>query len=101
MRWRHPSRGLLSPGEFIAVAEETGLIVPLGRYAVERATLELKRWQSYFPSNEPLFCSVNVSARQLFRQEFFDDVVAVLRKEKPARLSLKLELTESVIMQNP
>jgi diguanylate cyclase (GGDEF)-like protein/PAS domain S-box-containing protein len=101
MRWRHPSRGLLSPGEFIAVAEETGLIVPLGRYAVERATLELKRWQSYFPMNEPIFCSVNVSARQLFRQEFFDDVVSVLRKEKPARLSLKLELTESVIMQNP
>jgi diguanylate cyclase (GGDEF)-like protein/PAS domain S-box-containing protein len=101
MRWRHPARGLLSPGDFIALAEETGLIVPLGRYAVERATIELKRWQSYFPTNEPLFCSVNVSARQLFRQEFFDDVVAVLRNEKPARLSLKLELTESVIMQNP
>jgi diguanylate cyclase (GGDEF)-like protein/PAS domain S-box-containing protein len=101
MRWRHPTRGLLSPGEFISVAEETGLIVPLGRYAVERATVELKRWQSYFPMPEPLFCSVNVSARQLFRQEFFDDVVAVLRAEKPARLSLKLELTESVIMQNP
>jgi len=101
MRWRHPTRGLLSPGEFISVAEETGLIVPLGRYAVERATVELKRWQSYFPMAEPLFCSVNVSARQLFRQEFFDDVVAVLRAEKPARLSLKLELTESVIMQNP
>jgi EAL domain-containing protein (putative c-di-GMP-specific phosphodiesterase class I) len=101
MRWRHPTRGLLSPGEFISVAEETGLIVPLGRYAVERATVELKRWQSYFPMAEPLFCSVNVSARQLFRQEFFDDVVAMLRAEKPARLSLKLELTESVIMQNP
>lgn len=101
MRWRHPTRGLLSPGEFISVAEETGLIVPLGRYAVERATTELKRWQTYFPMPEPLFCSVNVSARQLFRQEFFDDVVATLRAEKPARLSLKLELTESVIMQNP
>lgn len=101
MRWRHPSRGLLSPVEFISVAEETGLIVPLGRYAVERATAELKRWQTYFPMPEPIFCSVNVSARQLFRQEFFDDVVATLRAEKPARLSLKLELTESVIMQNP
>ena len=101
MRWRHPTRGLLSPVEFIALAEETGLIVPLGRYAVQRATLELKRWQSYFPMHEPIFCSVNVSARQLFRQEFFDDVVAVLRREKPERLSLKLELTESVIMQNP
>jgi diguanylate cyclase (GGDEF)-like protein/PAS domain S-box-containing protein len=101
MRWRHPQRGLLSPGEFIALAEETGLIVPLGRYAVEKATSELKRWQSYFPLREPLFCSVNVSARQLFRHEFFDDVASILREEKPARLSLKLELTESVIMQNP
>lgn len=101
MRWRHPHRGLLGPSEFIALAEETGLITPLGRYALETATAELKRWQSYFPLREPLFCSVNVSGRQLFRQEFFDDVVAVLRNEKPARLSLKLELTESVIMQNP
>jgi diguanylate cyclase (GGDEF)-like protein/PAS domain S-box-containing protein len=101
MRWRHPHRGLLAPAEFIALAEETGLIVPLGRYAVETATAELKRWQSYFPLPEPLFCSVNVSARQLFRQEFFDDVANILKKERPARLSLKLELTESVIMQNP
>jgi EAL domain-containing protein (putative c-di-GMP-specific phosphodiesterase class I) len=101
MRWRHPSRGLLSPVDFMALAEETGLIVPLGRYAVEKATAELKRWQSYFPMREPLFCSVNVSARQLFRPEYFDDVAAILRRDKPARLSLKLELTESVIMQNP
>lgn len=101
MRWRHPHRGLLSPSEFIALAEETGLIAPLGRYAVETAAAELKRWQSYFPLREPLFCSVNVSARQLFRDQFFDDVVDVLRREKLARLSLKLELTESVIMQNP
>ncbi len=101
MRWRHPKRGLLSPGEFIALAEETGLISPLGRYAVEAAAGELKRWQSYFPLNEPLFCSVNVSGRQILKQDFFDDVVAVLRNQKLARLSLKLELTESVIMQNP
>ena len=101
MRWRHPSRGLLSPGDFIALAEETGLIVPLGRFAVEKAAAELKRWQSYFPAREPLFCSVNVSARQIFRHEFFDDVAAVLRREKLARQTLKLELTESVIMQNP
>ncbi len=101
MRWRHPQRGLLSPLDFIALAEETGLIVPLGRYAVNKAAAELKRWQSYFPSHEPLFCSVNVSARQLFRQEFFDDVVAAIQREKPARMTLKLELTESVIMQNP
>ncbi|MCE9523679.1 MAG: EAL domain-containing protein [Alphaproteobacteria bacterium] len=101
MRWRHPKRGLLAPGEFIALAEETGLITPLGRYALETSANELKRWQTYFPLHEPLFCSVNVSGRQLFRQEFYDDVVAVLRNEKLSRMTLKLELTESVIMQNP
>lgn len=101
MRWRHPQRGMLSPAEFIPLAEETGLIVPLGSYAVERAAAELRRWQTNFPMREPIFCSVNVSARQLLRDEFFDDVVQILNLEKPARLSLKLELTESVIMQNP
>lgn len=101
MRWRHPQRGLLGPGEFIALAEETGLITPLGRYAVEAAAAELKRWQSYFPLRQPLFASVNVSGRQLFRHEFLEDVVAILRNEKLAHQSLKLELTESVIMQNP
>ena len=68
MRWRHPKRGLLSPGDFIPLAEETGLIVPLGRYAIERAAAELKRWQSFFPMRDPLFCSVNVSARQFIQQ---------------------------------
>jgi diguanylate cyclase (GGDEF)-like protein/PAS domain S-box-containing protein len=101
MRWRHPKRGMLSPTDFIPLAEETGLIMPLGQYAVDKAAAELKRWQSFFPMREPLFCSVNVSVRQLFRQEFFDDVIAALRRESPARLSFKLELTESVIMQDP
>ena len=101
MRWRHPQRGMLSPSEFIPLAEETGLIVPLGSYAVERAASELRRWQTNFPMREPLFCSVNVSARQLLRDEFFDDVLDILDRQQPARLSLKLELTESVIMQNP
>jgi diguanylate cyclase (GGDEF)-like protein/PAS domain S-box-containing protein len=101
MRWRHPQRGMLSPAEFIPLAEETGLIVPLGSYAVERAAVELRRWQTNFQTREPLFCSVNVSARQLLRDEFFDDVIDILDRQQPARLSLKLELTESVIMQNP
>jgi hypothetical protein len=101
MRWRHPQRGMLSPAEFIPLAEETGLIVPLGSYAVKRAAAELRRWQSNFPRREALFCSVNVSARQLLRDEFFEDVINILETQQPARLSLKLELTESVIMQNP
>ena len=101
MRWRHPQRGMLSPADFIPLAEETGLIVPLGSYAVERAAVELRRWQTSFPMRDPIFCSVNVSARQLLRDEFFDDVINILDRQQPARLTLKLELTESVIMQNP
>ncbi|MDZ4741005.1 MAG: GGDEF and EAL domain-containing protein [Alphaproteobacteria bacterium] len=101
MRWRHPQRGMLSPAEFIPLAEETGLIVPLGSYAVKRAAAELRRWQTNFPVREPLFCSVNVSARQLMRAEFFDDVINTVNSHQLARLTLKLELTESVIMQNP
>jgi diguanylate cyclase (GGDEF)-like protein/PAS domain S-box-containing protein len=101
MRWRHPQRGLLAPAEFIPLAEETGLIVPLGSYAVERAAVELRRWQTAFRLRDPVFCSVNVSARQLLRQEFFDDVIGILDRQNPQRLSLKLEITESVIMQNP
>jgi diguanylate cyclase (GGDEF)-like protein/PAS domain S-box-containing protein len=101
MRWRHPQRGLLAPAEFIPLAEETGLIVPLGGYAIERAAVELRRWQTAFRLRDPVFCSVNVSARQLVRQEFFDDVIAILDRQNPQRLSLKLEITESAIMQNP
>jgi diguanylate cyclase (GGDEF)-like protein len=101
MRWRHPQRGLLAPAEFIPLAEETGLIVPLGSYAVERAAVELRRWQTAFPLRDPVFCSVNVSARQLLRQEFFEDAIGILERQNPQRLSLKLEITESVIMQNP
>jgi EAL domain-containing protein (putative c-di-GMP-specific phosphodiesterase class I) len=92
---------MLSPADFIPLAEETGLIVPLGSYAVERAAVELRRWQTSFPMRDPIFCSVNVSARQLLRDEFFDDVINILDRQQPARLTLKLELTESVIMQNP
>lgn len=101
MRWRHPQRGLLAPAEFIPLAEETGLIIPLGSYAVERAAVELRRWQQAFPMRDPVFCSVNVSARQLLRQAFFDDVIGILDRQNPQRLSLKLEITESVLMQNP
>jgi diguanylate cyclase (GGDEF)-like protein len=101
MRWRHPQRGMLAPGDFIPLAEETGLIIPLGSYAVERAAVELRRWQQAFPMRDPVFCSVNVSARQLLRQEFFEDVIGILDRQNPQRLSLKLEITESVIMQNP
>ncbi len=65
LRWRHPTKGLISPSDFIAHSEETGLIVTLGRFALERSARDLSQWQRFFPLIPPLFVSVNVSRRQL------------------------------------
>ena len=65
LRWQHPVKGLVSPGDFIAHSEETGLIVELGRFALERAATDLAHWQRYFPLKPPLFVSVNFSRRQV------------------------------------
>src|SRR3982074_3675320 len=65
LRWEHPERGLLVPSEFIAVAEETGLIVPIGAWVVEQACRQAQRWHVANTDGEPLFVSVNLSGRQL------------------------------------
>jgi len=101
MRWNHPDRGLVSPLEFIPLAEETGLIAPMGRWALEEAVRQLAAWQARFPRPVPLFMSVNVSTRQ-FRD---DDIVGAVRDLLDAvpipPSSLKLELTESLLVQDP
>ncbi len=101
MRWRHPSKGLLSPDQFMSLAEETDMIVPLGRFALSMASLQLGHWQSTFPLNRPLFVSVNVSSRQLKREDFAADVSDVLESAKLAPGTLRLEVTESLIMEDP
>jgi EAL domain-containing protein (putative c-di-GMP-specific phosphodiesterase class I) len=102
MRWEHPKLGRMSPSEFIAVAEEIGLIVDLGVFALERTARQLVQWQRATRSNRyPIFASVNVSSRQLLRHDLIQDVRAVLGRYSPARGSLKLELTESLVMENP
>jgi diguanylate cyclase (GGDEF)-like protein/PAS domain S-box-containing protein len=101
MRWQHPKMGLLRPGEFITIAEETGLIVELGMFALERAAKQLVEWQRAMRSAEPIFCSVNVSSRQLLRTDLIQDLRTVLARSAPARGTLKLELTESLVMENP
>ncbi|MGP0059728.1 MAG: EAL domain-containing protein [Beijerinckiaceae bacterium] len=101
MRWDHPKLGRLSPSEFIPIAEETGAIIDLGIFAMERTARELAAWQNALDVDPPLFASVNVSSRQLLRHDLLHDVKAVLSRYEVARGTLKLELTESLVMENP
>jgi diguanylate cyclase (GGDEF)-like protein/PAS domain S-box-containing protein len=100
-RWNHPRLGRLSPSEFINIAEETGLIVELGLFVLDRTARQLSAWQRTARHREPLFASVNVSSRQLLRHDLIQDLRTVLGRAPLTRGSLKLELTESVVMENP
>ena len=100
-RWNHPRHGRMSPIEFIGIAEETGLIVELGLFVLERTARQLSAWQRTLRPRDTLFASVNVSSRQLLRHDLIQDLRTVLARVPLARGSLKLELTESVVMENP
>jgi diguanylate cyclase (GGDEF)-like protein/PAS domain S-box-containing protein len=100
-RWHHPKVGRASPAEFIAVAEEVGLIVELGMFVLERAARQLSSWQRIVRRRDPLFVSVNMSSRQLLRQDLIHDLRTVIARAALARGTLKLELTESLVMENP
>jgi diguanylate cyclase (GGDEF)-like protein/PAS domain S-box-containing protein len=100
-RWNHPKLGRMSPHEFINIAEETGLIVELGLFVLERTARQLSTWQRTLRPREPLFASVNVSSRQLLRHDLIADLRTVLARAPLNRGSLKLEITESVVMENP
>jgi diguanylate cyclase (GGDEF)-like protein/PAS domain S-box-containing protein len=100
-RWNHPKLGRVSPVEFIKVAEETGLIVELGLFVLDRTARQLSTWQRTLRQRDPLFASVNVSSRQLLRHDLIQDLRTVLARSPLTRGSLKLELTESVVMENP
>ena len=101
LRWDHPRLGRLSPATFIPIAEETGLIVNLGVFALERTGRELAAWQRALEVEPPIFASVNVSSRQLLRHDLLHDVKTVLARTGVHPGSLKLELTESLVMENP
>ncbi len=100
-RWNHPKLGRMSPAEFITIAEDTGLIVELGLFVLERTARQLSAWQRTLRQRNSLFASVNVSSRQLLRHDLIQDLRSVLSHSSLARGSLKLELTESVVMENP
>jgi diguanylate cyclase (GGDEF)-like protein len=97
LRWHHPERGMIAPGDFIGHSEETGLIVALGRLALEQAAGDLSHWQRYFPLEPPLFVSVNLSRRQLRDSGFEELLGQVLKDSQIAPGSLKLEITESAV----
>ncbi|MEX1084020.1 MAG: EAL domain-containing protein, partial [Xanthobacteraceae bacterium] len=100
-RWDHPKMGRMSPAEFISIAEEIGLIVDLGLFALERAARQLSIWQRGVRARDPIFVSVNVSSRQLLRHDLIHDLRTVLGRSGLVRGTLKLELTESLVMENP
>lgn len=100
LRWRHPLRGMVSPADFIPVAEETGLIVPIGKWVLEEACMQMKKWQELFPGAEDLSISVNLSTRQLETWDFVEKVAEILDETGLNPSNLKLEITESVIMNN-
>ena len=101
LRWNHPRLGRLGPAEFIPLAEETGTIVDLGIFALECTARELSAWQHALDVDPPIFASVNVSSRQLLRHDLLHDVRAVLTRANVSPGTLKLELTESLVMENP
>lgn len=100
VRWRHPRRGLVSPADFIPVAEETGLIVPIGEWVLAEACARVREWQLKSPSHRSLSLSVNLSARQVAQPDLLERIQEALDNSKLNAHCLKLEITESVVMEN-
>ncbi len=101
LRWRSPRRGLLAPAAFLPVAEETGLIVPIGLWVLHRACQQARTWQVRHPQTPPLVISVNLSATQFERPDLVEQVHRVLEETGLAPDSLRLEITETVVVKNP
>jgi len=98
VRWQHPRRGIVPPMEFIHLAEESGLIVPLGRWAIQEACRQVRIWQKEIPANEPIALNVNLSARQLRHPNIVRDIADALDDSGLLPSRLILEITESVLM---
>ena len=98
-RWTHPTLGTISPSKFIPIAEESGLIVPLGAHIMERACREAVNWQTISP--DPVQVAVNVSSLQFMRDTFVDEVRAILTQSGLSPRLLQIELTESVMLTGP
>jgi diguanylate cyclase (GGDEF)-like protein/PAS domain S-box-containing protein len=100
LRWQHPTRGLLAPADFISLAEETGLIVPIGYWILEEACRQTRVWQNDAGANPALTVSVNLSSRQFLQQDLIERIRLTLLGTDLDASYLKLEITESVVMEN-
>ncbi|HEY9808106.1 MAG TPA: EAL domain-containing protein [Halomicronema sp.] len=100
LRWCHPTRGFISPTEFILVAEDTGLIVPLGAWVLREASQQLRLWQNLYPPALNLTVNVNLSSKQLSAPHLVEQIDAVLEETSLSAACLKLEITETMLMEN-
>jgi diguanylate cyclase (GGDEF)-like protein/PAS domain S-box-containing protein len=100
VRWQHPVRGLISPLDFIPVAEEGGQIVQIGQWVLREACLQIQRWQEKFPADRPLYMTVNLSARQFTQPDLIDQIRDILTETGVNPGYLTLEITESMVMDN-
>ncbi len=101
VRWNNPARGLIQPSEFIPVAEEIGLIVPMSWWILETACKQMHLWQAHFKHDPPLMISVNLSARHLLQFDLIQRCSSILSEANLSPSSLNIEVTESAIMSNP
>jgi diguanylate cyclase (GGDEF)-like protein len=98
LRWQHPIYGLILPGEFVPLAEQTGLIVPIGRWVLQEACRQVRLWQNEHPGPPPLTLNVNVSARQFGQPNLTEEFLSILEKSELDPHHLQLEITESVMV---
>jgi diguanylate cyclase (GGDEF)-like protein len=98
LRWEHPEKGLVYPGDFIAIAEDTGLIIPIGEWVLQEACQQLRIWQQKIPAAASVHVSVNLSGHQIKQLNFVDKLTQILSDTGLSGSSLRLELTESMLM---
>ena len=99
-RWYHPEYGNISPVDFIPIAEETGLIVPIGEWVLRESCRQICEWQQLFPDNSDLYVSVNLSCKQFIQFDLAERVASILNEMKMSAQNLRLEVTESHVMEN-
>jgi diguanylate cyclase (GGDEF)-like protein/PAS domain S-box-containing protein len=100
LRWNHEKHGFIPSSDFIPMAEETGLIIPIGNWVLQEACQQMSLWQKQFPLNPPLTISVNVSNKQLTHPDFIQQIKDVLERTRLTPQSLKLEITESFLVED-
>jgi EAL domain-containing protein (putative c-di-GMP-specific phosphodiesterase class I) len=100
VRWQHPERGIVTPSQFIAIAEETGLIVPLGWWVLRESCRQTQAWQEMFPGEPPLWVSVNMSGKLFMKSDMVEQLLGILEETRLAPSSLRIEVTENVVMDH-